>query len=256
MTGHLDATLRALAFLSRLPPVGRAFHGEHRLGDDAHAFPVAGLLVALPGAALLALAQALGLSAPVAAILSLALTIGLTGALHEDGLADTADGLFGHHPRERALAIMKDSRIGVYGTLALILVLGAKVALLAELLTHGTGAAILALLAAAAASRGAMAHLWSSLPAAEPGGLAARVGAPDARTGRAAIAIGLVVSAAFGALAAGALGLLLPTLAGLCAHLAFRRFVRRRLGGATGDTIGCDQQLVEVAILTGFALAL
>lgn len=256
MTAFLDATVRALAFLSRLPPMGRAVHGTHRLGDDAHAFPLAGLLIALPGAGLLALGHALGLSAPVAAILAVALTVALTGALHEDGLADTADGLFGHHARERALAIMKDSRIGVYGALALILALGARIALLAELLQAGALPAVLSLVAAASASRGAMAHLWSSLPAAEPGGLADRVGASDPRTGRLAFGLGLGALALLGALAAGPAGVLVPAAFGLGAHLAFRCVLKRRLGGVTGDTIGCDQQIVEIAILVGFALVL
>lgn len=256
MTGLFDATARALAFLSRLPPLGRAVHGTHRLGDDAHAFPLAGLLIALPGASLLALGHALGLSAPVAAILAVALTVALTGALHEDGLADTADGLFGHHARERALAIMKDSRIGVYGALALILTLGARIALLAELLQQGALPAALSLVAAASASRGAMAHLWSSLPAAEPGGLAERVGAPDRAGGRTALALGLAVLAILGTAAAGPGGLLIPAALALAVHLLFRRVLNRRLGGVTGDTIGCDQQIVEIAILLGFALVL
>ena len=138
MSPALAAFFRAAAFLTRLPPVGRAFEGgPHPLGKDVLAFPLVGLLAALPAAFLLAFLPEAGLSALVAAALAVAATILVTGALHEDGLGDVADGLFGHHGRERALAIMKDSRVGSYGVIALVLSLIARWAALAALMPEG-----------------------------------------------------------------------------------------------------------------------
>jgi adenosylcobinamide-GDP ribazoletransferase len=255
MPDILAATLRALAFLTRLPPVSRAFSGEHPLGHDAHAFPLAGLVAALPSALLIVALDALGLSPPTLAIMAIALLVAITGALHEDGLGDVADGLGGHQPKARALAIMKDSRIGAYGALALILSLLLRVSLLADLVAGNAGHAALALLAVAAASRGAMAWLWSSLPSASTGGVAARVGQPDPRTGRIAAVIGAAVLVAGGAAVAGLAGAVLPLLLGLLVLGQFRKFLIRRLGGQTGDCLGAAQQLTEIAGLFGFVLA-
>ncbi|GGD04731.1 adenosylcobinamide-GDP ribazoletransferase [Aureimonas glaciei] len=256
MPDILAATLRSLAFLTRLPPVSRAFSGEHPLGRDAHAFPLAGLVAALPSACLVVALDALGLSPATTAILAVALLVAVTGGLHEDGLGDVADGLGGHHPKDRALAIMKDSRIGAYGALALVLSLLLRVSLLADLAAGNAGHAALAFLAVAAASRGAMAWLWSSLPSASESGIAARVGQPAARTGRVAAGLGAALLVVGGAVAAGPAGAVLPLLLGLLVLGQFRKFLIRRLGGQTGDCLGAAQQLTEIAGLFGFALAL
>lgn len=248
---------RAAAFLTRLPVPSRAFEGGSRpLGADAGAFPFVGLFVALAPALLLLLFGALGLQPLSAAVLSLLLLVALTGALHEDGLADTADGLFGHASRERALEIMKDSRIGTYGAVALIGSLAARASLLADMAGHAPAFAALALVAAAGASRGAMAWVWSSLPSARPGGLSSRLESPSRRTGRRAALAALVMALAAGALIGGPAGAVLPMLLAAGGLALFRRFLLRRLGGATGDTLGAAQQITEVLLLLGFALAL
>ncbi|MEC5289795.1 adenosylcobinamide-GDP ribazoletransferase [Aurantimonas sp. C2-6-R+9] len=248
------STMRSLAFLTRLPPARRAFTGTHPLGEDVHAFPLAGLIAALPAALILFLGPAVGLSALVVASLAVAAMVFVTGALHEDGLGDAADGLGGHHERERALAIMKDSRVGSYGALALVLSVALRIALLAELVEAGPAGAALALLGVAAASRGAMAWLWASLPSASVGGTADRMGRPDRRNGRAALLIGDGLFLVAGILAVG-FG---PTFAGFLLGglvlLWFRGFIERRLGGQTGDCLGASQQLVEIAALLGLAL--
>ena len=252
---HLAAsTLRALAFLTRLPPSKRAFSGEHPLGRDAHAFPLAGIVAALPSALLILIGSWLGLSATTVAVIAVTAMVLVTGGLHEDGLGDVADGLGGHKPKAKALAIMKDSRIGAYGALALILSLALRVALLSELIWAHAGLAALAFVTVAAASRGAMAWLWSSLPSADPRGLAASVGQPSLRTGRIAGLVGgalLVV----GGLFAGLLAAVLPLLLGLLILGQFRKFITHRLGGQTGDCLGAAQQLTEIAALLGFAIA-
>lgn len=255
MQPFLAAAFRALSFLTRLPYPRSAFTGTHPLGEDAHAFPLVGVLAALPSAALLLGGDALGLSAPVIAVLAIGALVIVTGGLHEDGLGDVADGLGGHHPRERALLIMKDSRIGAYGALALILSLGLRVALVAELADEGAGLAALALVLSAAASRGAMAWLWSSLPSADPGGLADRIGRPPQRKGRIAAALGAAMLF-FPTLAImGPLGAVLPLVLGALALGQFRKFLIARLGGQTGDCLGAAQQIVEMSLLLGFALA-
>ncbi|WP_062205856.1 adenosylcobinamide-GDP ribazoletransferase [Aureimonas sp. AU12] len=262
MTATLFAFLRACAFLTRLPPVSRAFaSGPHPLGRDAAVFPLVGLAAAAGPAALLAILPMLGLGVlPAAAIAVLAL-VALTGALHEDGLGDAADGLFGHRDAPSALAIMKDSRIGTYGALALTGSVLLRTAFLADLGAGSPHAAALALLAAAALSRGAMAWLWSALPTADRGGLADRVGRPAAATGLKAAGGGAFLSIALGLVAGGAslsgfAAALLP-LAFAAGSLAWLRAVlKRRLGGQTGDTLGAAQQITEIAALLGFALAL
>lgn len=253
----MDSFFRAAAFLTRLPPRAGAFTGgPHPLGADAGAFAPVGLAVALAPAGLLWGLAALGLSPLAAALAALLLLVALTGALHEDGLADTADGLFGHHGRERALEIMKDSRIGTYGALALIGTLGLRAALLAEIAARSPASAALALAVAAGASRGAMAWFWSSLPNARTQGLASRMEAPDRNTGRRSAAIAGAVALAGGAALGGPAGALLPFALAAAGLWLFRRFLLRRLGGLTGDTLGAAQQIGEIALLLGLALTL
>ena len=278
-----EATLRAAAFLTRLSISSRVFETHrgasrgqspenasigtpgagnpaarparpYRLGDDAHAFPLVGLIAAAPAAILLVTLSALGLSPLVCGLVGVAALVAMTGALHEDGLADVADGLFGHQPKDRALDIMHDSRVGSYGAVALVLSLGLRAALLAELAATRPLLAAAAILAAAAASRGAMAAFWALTPPATDAGLAARAGRPLRQKGVASLLIGAAIALLLALPLAG----LVPTLA--AAALAaltlalFRRFVIRRIGGQTGDCLGAAQQLCEMALLLGFSI--
>ncbi|MAU98925.1 MAG: adenosylcobinamide-GDP ribazoletransferase [Fulvimarina sp.] len=233
-------------------PAGRP--APYRLGDDAHAFPLVGLIAAAPAALLLLVLPALGLSPLVCGILALAALVAMTGALHEDGLADVADGLGGHHRRERALEIMHDSRVGSYGAIALVLSLGLRAALLAELCATRPVAAALAIIAASAASRGAMAAFWGATPPATGTGLAARAGQPSRDPALKSLALGAALALALVLPVAGfpsvAAAIALPALA----LILFRRFVIRRIGGQTGDCLGAAQQLCEIAVLTGLAM--
>ncbi len=254
MRQFFDATLRALTFLTRLPPSTHAFTGAHPLGEDVHAFPLAGLLAVLPAVVVLWLATSLGLTPLIVAVLVVATQIAITGALHEDGLGDVADGLGGHHEKDRVLAIMKDSRVGSYGALALVLSIAMRIALIAALLTLSPQTAALSLFAVASISRGAMAWLWASLPSADPGGLADSVGQPDKAKGRAALFIGLAIYAIGGLFAVGAGSTLAGFVLGGTALLWFREKLLRRLGGQTGDALGAAQQLVEIGALLGLAM--
>ncbi|PDT84487.1 adenosylcobinamide-GDP ribazoletransferase [Sinorhizobium sp. BJ1] len=254
-----DDLARSAAFLSRIPMPQRHFVGhDGRLSRAVRAFPLAGILIALPAALLGALLDVLQASTLFTAFLIVALQALVTGALHEDGLGDTADGLGGGRDRESALAIMKDSRIGTYAAVALILSFGLRVSALASFLPllSPMGAAS-ALLATAALSRTAMVWHWSRLPPARRDGVAAAAGVPEPRATSQALGSGALLSLLL-FYAAG-----VPLIAALLAFTAFAltvrgfgRIVSRKLGGHTGDTIGATQQLTEVAVLGALALAI
>src|SRR5690606_36097588 len=138
IAGYIADLTRSVGFLSRLPVPPRFFEGhDGSLTSTVRAFAAAGALIALPAAVLLLLLLACRADPLLAGFMALAATTLLTGALHEDGLADTADGLGGGRDRDHMLAIMKDSRTGSYGVFALILSFGLRAAAVAAL--AGTG---------------------------------------------------------------------------------------------------------------------
>lgn len=229
--------LAATAFLTRLPL--RRSHGEAEIGRAARYFPLVGAAVGALGAGVLVAASAV-LPLAVAVVLSVAATALATGALHEDGLADTCDAFGGGASREEVFRILADSRIGAYGALGLMLVLALKTASLAHL-----PAAVLplALVFAHAFSRAICAVVMAAGAYAKREGGKTRAIAAGARGTDAAIAL--------------ALGLLLlvwsPTLLAVAALLmgavaaALYAYFRARVGGYTGDTLGAIQQLTEAA---------
>lgn len=246
---------RSTGFLSRLPVPGRFFAGDDgRMDRTPGGFAVAGLVVAaLPALVLFLAGQS---HAPLlAAALATALMVALTGALHEDGLGDTADGLGGGRDRERALAIMKDSRIGSYGALALGLSLLVRVGALTSLLTNTTpGTAALALLACASLSRAGMVWHWRALPAAKPDGVAAKVGIPSRQALQLAVGSGVLLFVLLLLPVLSPTKLALAVLAALLAISLFTVHVGNRLGGHTGDTIGATQQISDMVLLSTLAL--
>lgn len=254
----ITETARAISFLSRLPVPNRFFAGyDGSLRRTVAAFPLAGLVIALPAALTLGLLSVARVEPVLVALVTIALQIVLTGALHEDGLSDTADGLGGGRSREKALAIMKDSRIGTYGALALILGVALRVASLAIVVEALPGwAAALALLATATFSRALLVWHWSSLPPARTDGVAAAAGTPDPDAVRTALVLGTVLAAVLGLLALPFHGWFAAGLIAAATVSAFTRHVGKRLGGHTGDTIGASQQLCEIAFLLTLAIAI
>ena len=208
--------------------------------DAAWAWPLVGLVVGALAAGAGWLAMALGLPVRLAAVATIAAAILTTGALHEDGLADSADGLFGGWTPEQRLAIMKDSHIGTYGTLALLLVLLARLEVLAALLEQGAFGVIVA---AAVISRAPMACIMALMSSARSKGLSQSVGRPS----------GLMAGAA--ALLATAMALILTegavimVAAAALAALGVALLARARIGGQTGDILGAAQQMAELAAL-------
>lgn len=232
----------AVTFLTRLPA------GRLDAGDFAHApgwFAAVGLLVGGAQAVVFLLASAVW-GAPLGAVCGLAAGILLTGALHEDGLADTFDGLGGGASRERALEIMRDSRIGSYGALALALVLAATMLALVQL----GPAAPAALVAAATLSRALMAVMLRHGPYARAQGAGAGMTGAQGVTGALATAGAAGVAMLLAALLLGA-----PALGGVVGLVAGAGVIwlwaRRRLGGVTGDILGAAQQMGALGFLLG-----
>ncbi|OLP61451.1 adenosylcobinamide-GDP ribazoletransferase [Xaviernesmea oryzae] len=253
-----DDIARSIAFLSRLPVADRFFAGhDGRMGRTVRAFPLAGAIIAAPAAMLAGLLAAIQAPPLVTIFLAMALMALITGGLHEDGLADTADGLGGGQTAERALDIMKDSRIGSYGGLALIFVLGLRIASLAALMAVLPPLSlVITIMLAAGISRFAMLYHWQALGPARPSGIAAGAGQPETESVRmaAGFACAGAVLLALTPPSSGAAVLAL-VLCAATAHL-FTRYIRTRLGGHTGDTIGATQQLSEAALLAALALSL
>lgn len=243
----IDAAALALAFLTRLPVPWPLPSDEGALARSTPWFPVVGLGIGALGA----LAWWLGATLwgpALAALAAVAATVAVTGALHEDGLADTFDGLGAGGTRERALAIMKDSQLGAYGAVALGLVLAGRVLALVEL---GV-AAPAALIGAHALARCASLPLLRWLPYARAEG---GTGRPFAGGGTgAALVIAtlltLLVTAAFWGTTAIAAWLACAAVVAL-----FAVWCRRRLGGMTGDTLGAAVQLGELAIYLALCAA-
>jgi adenosylcobinamide-GDP ribazoletransferase len=164
------ADLRIAASFVTLLPIGSSKPaGDGAIARATWALPIAGLLVGLAGALVYKISSRLGLAPNLSALLALATTALVTGALHEDGLADTSDGLGGGRTRERKLEIMRDSRIGTYGVCALILSFGLRWGALATI--ADPWAVTLALCAAHAAARAGVPAFMSLVPPARPDGL-------------------------------------------------------------------------------------
>lgn len=244
----------ALQFLTRLPIPRWVGFDPAWLARCAPYFVPVGALVGVISAAVL-WGTALIWPPAVAVGLAMATSIYLTGGFHEDGLADTCDGLGGAVSRERALVIMKDSRLGSYGALGLVLVLGLKAAALTALLGAGAWAAALLLVWAQGLSRAVAVVLMALLPYG--GDVEHAKAKPLAMGGSRG---DLALTAAFAALLCAAAFALLPAHApGLLTGLALAaallvwmaRWLRRRLGGYTGDALGASQQLGELALLLG-----
>jgi adenosylcobinamide-GDP ribazoletransferase len=211
------------------------------------AFPLVGACVGLAGAGGAYLADALRLPTLASALIAVAATALLTGALHEDGLADTADGLGGGATRERKLEIMRDSRSGVYGVLALVLSVALRAAAIAALLPAGH--LLGALVASHAVSRGVLPALIYALEPARSDGLGAAVGRPD----EPAVLWSLGIAAALALLGLGLGGGLVALAATSLAVAGVAALARRQIGGYTGDVLGAAQQIGEIVMLLSAA---
>ena len=237
----------AASLLTRLPVPVEHERAGLRAAQAVWAWPVVGAALGAAAGSVAWILLNLGAPTLLCAVAALALTALATGALHEDGIADCADGLGGGHTKDRALAIMKDSRIGAFGAVALVLVLLGRAGAISELPAPEF---VVSLAAVGALSRAVMAAAMR-LPTAREGGLSAGVGQPSWMS----LGLGASLALAFSMLAVGhALPILLLSTA--VPVVLFLGYAKHRLGGQTGDVLGATQQLAELGTLCGLAIAL
>ena len=254
----LADTAACVRFFSRLPVPRLSRSDDPAALPDfsriAKAIPIAGIVVALPAALLCMLGGMTDLPPLATGFLVAGMLAAVTGALHEDGLSDVVDGFFGGHTRERRLEIMKDSRVGAFGALALVLATGLRASLIAGLLErYGPYGAAVILLGVESLSRTLVVWQWSRLPAARPEGLGGRFGRPDSKMVVQAglICLVLLLPALF-ALPFTAL-LLALVLAGT-GTWGIGKLSMSKIGGYTGDVLGAIQQVSGLAFLLGVLL--
>ena len=258
---HQDL-LDCLGFFTRLPVprlFGEMSGGMPTMYRTARALPLTGLLLGVIALVPATLFDALALTAPLPTMLLAAITIAvmiiITGGLHEDGLADVADGFWGGHTIARKLEIMKDSRLGSYGALALGLSVLMRISILGYLFeNYGVQTGGLAYLATAVSSRVPILHVWHTLPPARLNGLSASIGQPSTMSYGIGIACGAIATAVF----------IVPTFGLLAALSAFCFLVlsalmvvmlaRKHIKGQTGDVLGSSQQIGEIAYGIGLLL--
>ncbi len=243
LRARADEIRTAVAFSTRLPLMPAPPAGGAALTPALWALPAAGVAVGVIGAAVYALAHTLGLPAWPAAALTLAATFAATGGLHEDGLADTADGFGGGSTREQKLDIMRDSRVGAFGVGALALSILLRTSAVASLADAGLVAA--ALIAAHGAARATMPVLMFFLSPARSDGLSFTAGRPSRQSAAAAgVSAILILVVCLGFLRAAEAAVLLVILVALTA-----RWSQKQIGGQTGDVLGALEQVSEIVVL-------
>jgi adenosylcobinamide-GDP ribazoletransferase len=219
--------------------------------------PLAGAAIGAVGATMMAVALWLGLGPLLSAALAVATLTVVTGAFHEDGLADAADGLGGGTTPERRLEIMRDSRIGSYGGAALIIAFSLRIAALTTMAERlSTTAVAIAIVIAASSSRVAGLLLLGLTPPARATGAAYVVGQPSVSTLATACVLAVGVAGALSA--AGGLplgGIALGLTVDVLIALAAARIALRLVGGHTGDIAGATQQIAEIAFLLALLIA-
>jgi adenosylcobinamide-GDP ribazoletransferase len=244
----------SLRFFTRLRVGEPGLSAPLDIDRIAWAAPVSGVAVGLIGALALALTTLLGLPLLLRAGLATAALVVVTGALHEDGLADVADGFGGGATRARKLEIMRDSRVGAYGALAIALALTLRVTALAAALDGGFWRASLGLMLVAALSRAAALTPLALLPPARAEGAGAAAGRLDSNALAAAWGSGLVIALALGLVALGVAHALFAVLLSGAGALLMVALARRAIGGQTGDVAGAAQQCGEIAAWCGLLI--
>jgi adenosylcobinamide-GDP ribazoletransferase len=241
--GGIFADLRVcIAFYTRLPlPAPRVTDGA-ALARASWCAPLAGVLVGAIAAIAFWMAWRLNLPPFCCAALAVCASLFATGCLHEDGLADMADGL-GGATRERALEIMRDGRIGTFGACALAMSFLLRVGSLADL--PNAGLAAWALIGAHAAARGGLPLFMRLVPPARRDGLSASAGAPPAGRAWVSVLIGVVVLA----VALGVRNMVIALVLMLVGAGVIAALCRRKIGGQTGDVLGALEQVSECIVL-------
>lgn len=245
LTGWWHDFRIAVGFLTILPIGPSADIDDHRAGlrFGARAFPLAGLVIGLFGAMVYAIAHMLHLPPEAAGFIAIGAMTVLTGAIHEDGLADMADGAMAREHMPERLAIMRDSRIGTFGTLSLIIVVGIKTGIIGAIGWPDQVAPLL--IGCAAASRAVLPAMMRVMRPARGDGLAFAAGRPEENQVVMAAVLGGVFALLLLGLAAG----LVAIVAGIAAAATVAWIAQKRLGGVTGDVLGAAQQVTEAAMM-------
>jgi adenosylcobinamide-GDP ribazoletransferase len=230
-----------LAFSTRFPFLRSPVEAQD-FARAIWAIPLAGVVVGLVGALVYAVAHWFAVPPLAAAALVIAATFMMTGGLHEDGLADTADGMGGGATRERKLEIMRDHQIGTFGSAALILSFVLRTAAIASL---APAAATAALVAAHAASRATLPVFMWTVPRARGDGLSAAAGDVAAMSALIAAILGLIILV----LGLGVTGGVCAALLLIVVMIALAWLALHHIGGQTGDILGALQQTGEIAVL-------
>ncbi|MBX9683100.1 MAG: adenosylcobinamide-GDP ribazoletransferase [Hyphomicrobium sp.] len=244
ITRELQNILAGVQFLTRIPVPGVVHYEPDWLSSAAKYFPLIGAAVGAIAAAVVVTAS-LVLPQPIPMVMAIVAAIALTGALHEDGLADTADGLFGGMTRERRLEIMKDSRIGTFGVIAVISVLALKISALQAL---DAVMAAYTLVAAHAGGRFAAVLAMGSL---RYSGIedAAKVTPPAHRIAASQVAIAAVFAVTIGLICLPISTFVISFVVGLAASACLGIAAKRRIGGYTGDVLGGIEQVFEAGFM-------
>lgn len=245
LTGWWHDFRIAVGFLTILPVGPAADIDDHRAGlrFGARAFPLAGLVVGLFGALIYTIAHMLQLPPEAAAFIAIGAMTVFTGALHEDGLADFADGAMARESLTERLAIMRDSRIGTFGTLALIIAVGIKTGIIGAIGWADQVAPLL--IGCAAASRAVLPAMMRFMAPARADGLAVAAGRPEENQ----VVLAALLGAALALLFLGPYAGLVAIIAGIGAAYAVAWIAKTRLGGVTGDALGAAQQTTEAAMM-------
>lgn len=243
-----------LLFYSRLPV--ELEHRPYRMPDFTRvtwAAPIAGGIIGAIAATVLLSASCVGLPTTVVAVLAVACLMLTTGALHEDGLADLADGFGGGVTRDQKLAIMRDSRVGTYGVLALVCSVMLRVAAISGALSHGAALAALVVISISAISRSAGLIPLVMLSPARQDGAGASAAPPSLSTLRKALIIGAAFCLAPLLAGASVAQSLLAIFAAVASAVSLSRLAGRQIGGYTGDVLGAAQQVAEISALICFS---
>ena len=236
----------SVVFLTRLPAPGWPEAARRKLSAGMWAFPVAGVLVATIAGLVYAVCDTIGFPVYISALFAVVALIIASGGLHEDGLSDLADGVWGGATPARRLEIMSDSRIGAFGAIALIVSVAGRAAAIATI--GGPLMVFGALVASAAVSRAMMPLMMSFGPPAKSDGLGVTSGKPDA----AVWGMGLLLAVAVAVIAAPG-GWFQCLIAAALGAALVAWFARRNLGGYTGDVLGAGQQVAELLALAMIA---
>lgn len=257
MKRHITHIAHSIGFLSRLPVPDRFFDNEHsELSETAGYFAIAGALISIPAAAIASVLSVFDVNSMLIAAIVLTIQTIVTGALHEDGLSDSADGLWGGKNKDKILEIMRDSRLGTYGTLTLILTFLLKFTALSHLLDSIDPLSIaIVIIVIGGISRAAMLWHWKKLPPARDNGLAHGAGEPSNDAMNIIFASAFVFMLCLFIAPFGIVIILAATLfTGFLCHF-FTRLVKEKIDGHTGDTIGATQQLAEIALIVTLAIS-